>query len=180
MITRRLFAGISIACILLILGLARSQAQPPPSSSSNPPGMINSIYTRVAKGNGESGGDFVWQGKAARAKYLSKSLIALWAKADARTPKGEVGSIDFDPVTNSQAPSVKSFTVTSEKLDSGTGTIAVKMTSDEKEQYKNPADAVVRYDFVRDGGHWKIDDIRGATDGKPWSVRNLLTNSLKN
>lgn len=178
MITRRRFAGTSVAFTLLILGSAKSPAQTP--SSFDPPGIINSIYTRVAKGSGESGGDFVWQGKAARAKYLSKSLIALWGKADALTPKGEVGSIDFDPVTNSQAPSVKSFTVTSEKLDSGIGTIAVKMTSGEKEQYKNPADAVVRYDFARDGGHWKIDDIRGATDGKPWSVRTLLTNSLKN
>jgi hypothetical protein len=29
-------------------------------------------------------------------------MIALWAKADAPTPKGDVGPIDFDPVTNSQ------------------------------------------------------------------------------
>ncbi len=135
----------------------------------DPPGIIHSIYTRVAAGDGESGGNFVIQGKAARAKYLSKSLIALWAKSDARTPDGDVGAIDFDPVTNSQAPSVKSFTVTPEKLDSGTATIAVKMIRGYEKPNANPADAVVRYDFVRDGGHWKVDDIRGANDGKPWS-----------
>lgn len=75
---------------------------------------------------------------------------------------------------------MNSFTATTEKLDSATATIAVKMIRDHEVPRANPADDVVRYDFVRDGGHWKIDDIRGATDGKPWSVRGLLTYSLKN
>jgi hypothetical protein len=25
----------------------------------------------------------------------------------------------------------------------------------------------------------KIDDIRGASDGEPWSIRGMLTDSLK-
>src|SRR5262249_38409301 len=112
-------------------------------------------------------------------KYLSKSLIALWAKSEAHTPEGDV-VIDFDPITNSQDPSVKAFAVTSEKLDSGTATIAVKMTTGYARPSAIPADDVIRYDFVRDGGHWKIDDIRGSVDGKPWSLRALLTRSLKN
>lgn len=178
MITRRLFAGAFIVSVLVFWGAADLPARTP--SSFDPPGIVTSIYTRAAKGDGESGGAFVTQGKAARAKYLSKSLIALWAKADAHTPDGDVGPIDFDPITNSQAPSVKSFVVTPEKLDSGTATIAAKMTRGYEKPDANPADEVVRYDFVRDGGHWKIDDIRGAVDGKPWSVRALLTNSLKN
>lgn len=176
MITRRLFAGALIASTLLISGQAWSQAKTP--SSFDPPGIINSIYERVVKDNGEADGSFVIQDKAVRAKYLSKSLVALWAKSDAHTPEGDI-VIDFDPVTNSQDPSVKSFTVTTEKLDSGTAAIAVKMTTGYA-QPRNPADDVVRYDFVRDGGHWKIDDIRGAVDGKPWSLRALLTRSLKN
>jgi hypothetical protein len=38
----------------------------------------------------------------------------------------------------------------------------------------------VRYDFVRDNGDWKIDDITGASDGEPWSIRDMLTAALKN
>jgi hypothetical protein len=38
----------------------------------------------------------------------------------------------------------------------------------------------VRFDFVRDAGQWKIDDIRGASDGDPWSIRSMLESSLKN
>jgi hypothetical protein len=168
---------MSVALASSALSSTELPAQTP--SSFDPPGIINSIYTRVTKGNGDSGGAFVTQGNAARAKYLSKSLVTLWAKADAHTTEGDI-VIDFDPITNSQDPSVKSFAVTPEKLDNGIATIAVKMTTGYAKQSDNPADTVVRYDFVRDGGHWKIDDIRGAVDGKPWSVRALLTNSLKN
>jgi hypothetical protein len=38
----------------------------------------------------------------------------------------------------------------------------------------------VRYDFVREAGNWKIDDIMGASDGEPWSIREMLATSLKN
>jgi hypothetical protein len=30
-----------------------------------------------------------------------------------------------------------------------------------------PADQTMRYDFVRDAGQWKIDDIKGSADGRP-------------
>ena len=30
---------------------------------------------------------------------------------------------------------------------------------------RKPADQIVRYDFVREANSWKIDDIRGSSDG---------------
>jgi hypothetical protein len=41
-------------------------------------------------------------------------------------------------------------------------------------------DAVIRYDFLLEGERWKIDDIRGIEEGKPWSIRGMLDESLKN
>jgi hypothetical protein len=32
---------------------------------------------------------------------------------------------------------------------------------------------------VREADKWKIDDIKGATDSGPWSVRAMLADSLK-
>jgi hypothetical protein len=32
----------------------------------------------------------------------------------------------------------------------------------------------VRCDFVRGAGTRKIDDIKGASDGEPWSIREML------
>lgn len=118
------------------------------------------------------------ENKQAKAKYLSKSLVALWAKADAHTPKGDVGPVDFDPVTNSQEPDVKSFKVDVEKLEADKALIAVAITGRNTPPRK-PSDQTIRYDFVREANMWKIDDIKGASDGEAWSIRAMLTDSLK-
>ena len=177
MITRR---ALAMTGVIGLLATAASRSALTAASSANDPlAIVNAIYARAAKGKGDGGGGFVIESKAAKAKYLSKSLVALWAKADAHTPKGDVGPIDFDPVTNSQEPDVKSFNAVAEKLDADKATIAVTITGRGAPRAK-PADRVLRYDFVRDAGQWKIDDISGASDGEPWSIRGMLTDSLKN
>ncbi len=172
MITRRHLVLTSIL-IAAEAPLARAE----PVAMDDPIAIVNAIYTRAAKGKGDGGGAFIIENKAAKARYLSRSLIALWARADAHTPRGDVGPIDFDPVTNSQEPDVKSFKVETEKLDAGKALIAVTLTG--RTPRAKPADATIRYDFVREGANWKIDDIRGASEGQPWSIRKMLTDSLK-
>ena len=175
MITRR--ALISTGFAGLFAGASARAAFAEPASASDPAAIVTAIYTRAAKGKGDGGGGFVIENKAAKAKYLSKSLIALWAKADAHTPKGDVGPVDFDPVTNSQDPDVKSFKVVADKLEADKAAIAVTITGSQPRT--NSADDTVHYDFVRDGDKWKIDDIKGAVDGAPWSIRGMLQDSLK-
>jgi Protein of unknown function (DUF3828) len=176
MITRRKLILTGLLTGLLAGALApRARAAPP--SQNDPVGIINAIYTRAARGKGDSGGAFVIENKAAKAKYLSKSLVELWAKADANTPKGDVGPIDFDPVTNSQEPDVKSFKVVAEKLEADKAVIAVTITG--RSARAKPSDDIVRYNFVRDDGKWKIDDISGTFDGEAWSIRDILKESLK-
>ncbi|SDS16572.1 DUF3828 domain-containing protein [Bradyrhizobium canariense] len=173
MITRR---------ALVLTGLFAAAAVQPacakPPAPNDPVAIVTAIYARAAKGKGDGGGAFVIENKAAKARYLSKSLIELWAKADAHTPKGDVGPIDFDPVTNSQEPDVKSFKVATEKLEADKAVIAVTITGS-RPRSKPVGQTVVRYDFVRDGDKWKIDDIKGFGDGEPWSVRDMLAESLK-
>jgi hypothetical protein len=173
MVTRRELI-LSAAAALLAPVLPRHAA-----AADDPAGILTAIYTRVAKGKGDGGGTFVIQTKASRTKYLSNALVALWAKADARTRKGDGGPVDFDPVTNSQDPDVKSFKVVAEKQGADKATIAVTIESHQREARANPADKTIRYDFVHEAGQWKIDEIKGAVDGGPWSVRALLTDFLK-
>ena len=173
--TRRTLVFTALTVLFASNDLFVARAAPPANDAV---GIVTEIYARVTKGKGDQGGGFVTDTKAAKAKYLSRPLIALWAKADAATPKDEVGAIDFDPVTNSQDPDVKSFTLATEKLDADKATIAVTLTSHRAERV-DAADRVVRFDFVHEGDKWKIDDIRGAVDGKPWSIRELLTQYLK-
>ena len=176
MLTRRTLALASLISILAAGDRRFARAEPP--SANDPAAIVNAIYTRAAKGKGDGGGGFVIENKAAKAKYLSKSLIRLWAKADAHTPKGDVGPVDFDPVTNSQEPDVKSFKVDVEKLDAGKAIIAVTITG-RNTPLRKGADQVVRYEFVREADKWKIDDISGTFDGESWSIRDILKESLK-
>jgi hypothetical protein len=174
MITRRAL----VLTAALLAGAVSPPAFAAPPSVNDPVAIINAIYIKVAKGKGDGGGGFVIESKAAKAKYLSKSLIKLWAQADAHTQKGDVGPVDFDPVTNSQDPDVKSFTVATEKLDADKAVIAVTIAGHRVPSPK-AADQVIRYNFVRDDGQWKIDDISGASDGEAWSIREILQESLK-
>ena len=176
MVSRRQLIFLATAG-LFAAASRRALAAPP--AASDPVAIVTAIYTRAAKGKGDGSGAFVIENKAAKAKYLSKSLVALWAKADAHTPKGDVGPVDFDPVTNSQEPDVKSFKVVATSLKAEKAVIAVTITGRNAPPRK-PADQTVRYDFVRDAGDWKIDDIKGASDGEPWSIRDMLAESLKN
>jgi hypothetical protein len=148
-------------------------------AADDPAAILAAIYTRVTKGKGDGGGTFVIDGKAARAKYLSNSLVTLWAKADARTRKGDGGPVGFDPVTNSQDPDVKSFKVAAEKQEADKATMTVTIEAHQRDARVNAADKTIRYDFVREAGQWKIDDIKGAVDGTSWSVRALLVDSFK-
>jgi len=97
MLTRRTF----IVASLLASTSPAFAVMPAPS---DPVAILTAIYTRAAKGKGDGGGAFVIENRAAKAKYLSKALVALLARADAHTLKGDVRPVDLDPVTNSQEP----------------------------------------------------------------------------
>jgi Protein of unknown function (DUF3828) len=177
MITRRTLVLSSAACLLAGGGARPVLAAPP--SPNDPVAIIHGIYARAAKGKGDGGGAFIIENQAAKAKYLSKALVELWAKADAHTPKGDVGPVDFDPVTNSQEPNVKSFKLVPEKLEADKAVVAVTISGRGAPRPKS-VDYTIRYNLVRDDGQWKIDDISGASDGEAWSIRGMLTDSLKN
>jgi Protein of unknown function (DUF3828) len=176
MTTRRKL--VLTGAIALAAAISRPTRAAPPTPN-DPVAIINAIYARAARGKGDGGGAFIIENQAAKAKYLSKALVELWAKADAHTPKGDVGPVDFDPVTNSQEPNVKSFKAAAEKLDADKAVVAVTISGRGAPRPKS-IDNTIRYNLVRDDGQWKIDDIGGASDGEAWSIRSMLTDSLKN
>lgn len=159
---------------------APKAAAPPPAinAANDPLAITNAIYTRVTAGKGDEGGQFVWLEKKDRPRYLSKSLTALWNKADSKVAKGDAGPPGFDPITNSQDPLVKSFGAKAETQDDASATIAVTIQSGHTGPPQPTVADTIRFDFVRDGTQWKIDNIRGTVDGSRWSIRRLLVNSM--
>jgi hypothetical protein len=139
--------------------------------AADPVSIVTAIYRRSLK---EDGGQFLWLAAADRPKTFSRSLVELWAKAEARkAPDDDLGAIDFDPVTATNGMTLGSFKVVREKQDAATATVTAML------HYRNaaprPADQNrVSYDFVLEAGQWKVDDIRAASADPPWSVRELL------
>jgi hypothetical protein len=86
MIARRTLILTGMAGLLTNAWSHPALAEPP--APNDPLVIVNAIYARAGKGKGDGGGGFVIENKTAKARYLSKALIALWAKADAHTPKG--------------------------------------------------------------------------------------------
>ncbi len=105
---------------------------------------------------------------AFRKRYFSKSFLAAVLATDAADAKSGDVTIDWDPITSSNDPDVHGLAIESESADAAKTTIVAKFRSHE-------TPTLVRYDFIREGRAWKLDDIRGDADGKPWSIRALLS-----
>jgi hypothetical protein len=137
------------------------------ANAPDPIAFITAIYRAAVKGEGPS-----WIDKGERPRYLSKSLIALWAKTDKKSA-GDGAVIDFDLVSSTNGLTLTGFSLAVEKQDERSATIAATLVY--KEGNPEPKPTMVRYDLVREGGQWKIDEIRGGR----WSARDMLTLSLK-
>jgi hypothetical protein len=168
MIDRRTLL-LSTAATLLVVGNSLA------AQVGDPLTIVSAIYQRAIK---EDGGNFLTLEHADRQKYMSKSFTALWKKAEDNTPEGYV-LIDADPVSNSQDPDIKSFKVKQERREANRAIVAATFTESSERVRESKLDLTVRYDFVREGGRWMIDDIRGTVGGKPWSIRENLEHSLK-
>jgi hypothetical protein len=118
-------------------------------------------------------------------QLLTQSLDTLWKRADKKVnPDGkDMGAIEFDVVSNSQDPSIKSFRLKTESRDEQRATVAADFTSiygGPRRSEKRVLRQVARYDLLRENGAWKIDNVRLTIEGKPWEMRAFLEAVLRN
>ena len=138
------------------------------AGARDPLTVIQAIYRLAVKGKGPS-----WIEKEDRPKDLSNSLVALWAKTDSKRVAGDEGPVDFDLVADTNGLTLTGFSAKTEKQTPDAATITVTLAY--KEKNPRPESSLVRYDLVREGGQWKIDEIRGSN----WSARDMLNGFLK-
>ena len=167
------------ASLLTILGFifAAFTTPAPAQAAREPDAIVKSLYEREKKnplrpGFGVSKADL---------KLLTASLKTLWDKAEKKAnPTGkELGAIDFDIVSMSQDPSIASYTIATEKRDEQRATIVATYVIGPNHTHTGQK-VVVNYDFLREGGAWKIDNVRSRLDNKPWTLRENLEMHLKN
>ena len=137
-------------------------------SAPDPVKFIDMLYRDAVNGSEPD-----WMQPAGRVGILSRSLIALWARADRLVEPGDSGPIDFDMIADTQGLQLKDYALALEKRGATTATIAVTLTY--TEGYMDPEPKVVRYDLVIEKDRWTIDNIRG----KSWAARRLLQDSLR-
>ncbi|HWG05232.1 MAG TPA: hypothetical protein VG271_09500 [Beijerinckiaceae bacterium] len=164
---RRIFLGTTLATtILSILAVPAPGAAPAPPAT--PLQIVQKIYAVSAGKDGKYHGVSAFENKSIRKLYFSASLLAAIDKGEAYSKKHNEPVIDFDPVLNTQEdPQVKGLDIKVEAETPATSVIAAAFTSyDEKN--------IVRYDFIKDGTAWKIDDMRGESGTDKWSLRDVI------
>jgi hypothetical protein len=168
LITRRLL----IASVFLLPGVA-AHAQ----RVRDPFAILADIYRREQ--TSDYAGAFGLDPRERRT-YLSKALIDLWARADAKVEPGDAGAIDWDVTTNSQGMEVGGYRAAVAQQDATRMTLVVTLTPKTPWFRKSPDENVVRYHFIRENGRWVIDDIRGADDAEGKGLKSLLTRAANN
>jgi hypothetical protein len=166
MITRRLL----LACAAAVV------SGPLAAQAADPAAIVQSIY---ARGTDPYGAAVSLQMRAPHRRALSQSLAALWKRSDDGTPDGDEPVPGFDIASNSQGIDVTSVDVTVESQDAARATVAATLKSDQPFVRNDPKENIVRYDFIRENGRWKIDDVRSFIKPKEWSIKRTLSESLK-
>ena len=103
----------------------------------------------------------------ARRKYFSKSFDLLVTTSETKAAHDGDRMIDFDPISASQDADPKTVTLKTNMMELGKAVVSASFTT-----FGKPI--VVTYDFVKEDGDWKIDDIKGTTEKEAWSVRKIL------
>jgi hypothetical protein len=103
-----------------------------------------------------------------REAYLSKALRAALAEMDKRTPEGDAPDLDFDPVSNSNDPSVHDLKIETEAESARQATVVADFRS-----HQDTTRCVLRYLLVWEDSAWKADDIISV--GKtPWRLSEIV------
>lgn len=123
-----------------------------------PVDIVTYFYAFSAGKNGKWDGPSAFSDAGMRKTYFSKAFLAAIV-ADERKSQaaGDVGAIDFDPISASQDPSVKNLVVTPVAATADKATVKAHFNY---EVSPKSASADVAYEFVREANAWKLDNIR--------------------
>ncbi len=146
-------------------------------ASSSPCDFVKDVYAFSAGKDGKWSGRSAYTDEKARARFLSKSLLQSII-ADEKKSQGEEGAVDYDPISNSQDPSINNLTYSVVSTSADAAIVKARFTL--AKDAASPA-TEVSYDLIREEGAWKINDIRGAgpRDRTEHSVRKLLNDAAK-
>jgi hypothetical protein len=154
--------------ILVAAALAGLCAAPANAEEQSPKDVVVEIYHVAAGPKGDYQAPSAFDDKQVR-RHFTKSLVAAQKAMDLRSKKLNEPILDFDPVTNSQDPSVRNLAIAAESADEAKTIIAASFDSQGDKPHN-----VVRYIFTREGGAWRIDDVTGENGDDKWDLREVM------
>lgn len=156
--------------VLARVGPAAAQAVGKPSD------VVKRIYGFSAGKSGAWDGPSAYFDDATRKATFSRAFVAAIEEEDTLLA-GELGAVDFDPVSGSQDPAVHNLVIAD--VETGPTTARVEARFRTGPEAAAPQ-ALVAYRLIREGGQWRVDDIvpRGD-DGVDFSVRQALAESIR-
>lgn len=150
--TRRDALALFAPSFLAIFGASHAGAQAP----TEPGAAIARIYKGYASGSTPGPIE----------DHYSARLRQLAAAARKRTPDGDIGPLDFDPVVNGQDWEIKRLRIREIKREADRAIVQASFTNfgDAKE---------IVFDLVRGPSGWKIDDITSRRNPR-WTLSRIL------
>lgn len=120
----------------------------------DPKAFVSDVYRRLQSGHDYPPDDI----------YTAR--LAKLFRDDKRKAKGEVGCLEILFWVNGQDYEIRDLTVTGADKGPDRRTVTAKfMNIDRREE--------IRFDFVRSGQRWLLDDAHSAT-ATPWTLSELL------
>ena len=148
-----------------VLAAALVLAVPASAAPESPRDIVVRIYRISAGPKGDYAGSSAFFDDRLRKASFSKSLLAEVLAMEARAKKSGEPGLDFDPVTDSQDPSVQDLAIAADGESAATASFSTGGPGTRH---------VVRYIFVREGGGWKLDNMTSAYAEGKWDLRALL------
>ena len=171
MICALVVAGPGAAMAQLAVPTGAAPTKTRPAVIEEPRDIVDAIY-KIAVSTLNKRGESPFTDPAIRAKYFTKSFDVAITAAETKAAHDGEAVLDFDPISASQDAELQKVTIKTGVLEPGKASVAASFTN-----HGQPT--VVTYDFAKEGGAWKIDDIKGTTEKEAWSVRKILHNQAR-
>ena len=98
--------------------------------------------------------------------FFSDALNARFQADRDRTPDGEVGAIDFDPVISGNDGRARHLTISPPIVLGDRAELEVR--------FENGGPMTLYYTLVKEHGGWMVDDIANQQGDTPWSLSGLF------
>ena len=141
---------------------------PVSAAASTPAQVVEAIYASAAAGLGASKPSAIFD-DALRARYFASDVAAaVKADGEAAAAQGEMGALEFDPISASQDPAFDGLKVTSETSPSDRALVTATFKAIDGQPVS------LDYTLLQEQGAWRVADItKAAPDG--WSLRQMLS-----